>query len=65
MSAGSIFGGAALVGLVNIVLLTAMATIGVYIYNLSTDIVGGVEVTSPIWISRAGNRGLGRPPWVR
>ncbi len=45
VSAGSIFGGAALVGLVNIVLLTAMATIGAYIYNLSTDIVGGIEVT--------------------
>lgn len=45
VSAGSIFGGAALIGLVNIVLLTAMATIGAYIYNLSTDIVGGVEVT--------------------
>jgi hypothetical protein len=45
VSAVSIFGGAALVGLVNIVLLTAMATIGAYIYNLSTDIVGGVEVT--------------------
>jgi len=45
VSAASIFGGAALVGLVNIVLLTAMATIGTYIYNLSTDIVGGVEVT--------------------
>ena len=45
VSAASIFGGAALVGLVNIVLLTAMATIGAYIYNLSTDIVGGVEVT--------------------
>jgi hypothetical protein len=27
------------------VLLTAMATVGAYIYNLSTDIVGGVEVT--------------------
>jgi hypothetical protein len=45
VSAVSIFGGAALVGLVNIILLTAMATIGAYIYNLSTDIVGGVEVT--------------------
>jgi len=45
VSAGSVFGGAAMVGLVNIVLLTAMATIGTYIYNLSTDIVGGVEVT--------------------
>ncbi|MCB1263365.1 MAG: DUF3566 domain-containing protein [Mycobacterium sp.] len=45
VSAGSIFGSAALIGLVNIVLLTAMAAIGAYIYNLSTDIVGGVEVT--------------------
>lgn len=45
VSAGSIFGGAALIGLMNIVLLTAMATVGAYIYNLSTDIVGGVEVT--------------------
>jgi len=45
VSAGSIFGGAALIGLVNIVVLTAMATLGVVIYNLSTDVVGGVEVT--------------------
>ncbi len=45
VSAGTVFGGAALVGLVNIVLLTAMATVGAYIYNLGTDIVGGVEVT--------------------
>jgi hypothetical protein len=45
VSAGSIFGTAALIGLVNIVLLSAMATVGAYIYNLSTDIVGGVEVT--------------------
>ncbi|MCW1960192.1 MAG: DUF3566 domain-containing protein, partial [Mycobacterium sp.] len=36
VSAASIFGGAALIGLVNIVLLTAMATVGAYIYNLST-----------------------------
>ena len=45
VSAGSIFGGAFLIGLVNIVLLTAMATLGAFVYNLSTDIVGGVEVT--------------------
>ncbi|MFM8600083.1 MAG: DUF3566 domain-containing protein [Mycobacterium sp.] len=45
VSAGSVFGGALLIGLVNIVLLTAMATVGAYIYNLSTDIVGGIEVT--------------------
>ncbi len=45
VSSGTIFGGAALIGLVNIVLLTAMATIGAFIYNLTTDLVGGVEVT--------------------
>jgi Transmembrane domain of unknown function (DUF3566) len=45
VSSGTIFGGAALIGLVNIVLLTAMATVGAFIYNLSTDLVGGVEVT--------------------
>lgn len=45
VSSGTIFGGAALIGLVNIVLLTAAATIGTFIYNLTTDLVGGVEVT--------------------
>jgi Transmembrane domain of unknown function (DUF3566) len=45
VSSGAIFGGAALIGLVNIVLLTAMATVGAFIYNLTTDLVGGVEVT--------------------
>jgi Transmembrane domain of unknown function (DUF3566) len=45
VSSGSIFGGALLIGLVNIVLLTALATIGAFVYNLTTDIVGGVEVT--------------------
>ncbi|MHA3018646.1 DUF3566 domain-containing protein [Mycobacterium sp. BMJ-28] len=45
VSSGTIFGGAALIGLVNIVLLTAMATAGAFIYNLTTDLVGGVEVT--------------------
>ncbi|ART73276.1 hypothetical protein BTO20_36320 [Mycobacterium dioxanotrophicus] len=45
VSSGTIFGGAALIGLVNIVVLTAMATIGAFIYNLTTDLVGGVEVT--------------------
>ena len=45
VSSGTIFGGAALVGLVNIVLLTAMATAAAFIYNLTTDLVGGIEVT--------------------
>ena len=45
VSSGTIFGGAALVGLVNIVLLTAMATVAAFVYNLTTDLVGEVEVT--------------------
>ncbi|MBO0680041.1 DUF3566 domain-containing protein [Mycolicibacterium sp. S2-37] len=45
VSSGTIFGGAALIGLVNIVILSAMATAGAFIYNLTTDLVGGVEVT--------------------
>jgi hypothetical protein len=45
VSGGTIFGGALLIGLVNIVLLTAMATIGAFVYNLTTDLIGGVEVT--------------------
>jgi hypothetical protein len=45
VSSSTIFGGAALIGLVNIVILTAMATAGAFIYNLTTDLVGGVEVT--------------------
>jgi Transmembrane domain of unknown function (DUF3566) len=45
VSSGTIFGGAALIGLVNIVLLTAMATIAAFVYNLATDLIGGIEVT--------------------
>jgi hypothetical protein len=45
VSSGTIFGGAVLIGLVNIVLLTAMATIGAFFYNLTTDLIGGIEVT--------------------
>ena len=45
VSSGTIFGGAILIGLVNIVLLTAMATIGAFVYNLTTDLIGGIEVT--------------------
>jgi Transmembrane domain of unknown function (DUF3566) len=45
VSSGTIFGGAVLIGLVNIVVLTAMATIAAFVYNLTTDLIGGVEVT--------------------
>lgn len=42
---GIVFGAAAVVGAVNIVLFTAFATIGSWIYNLCADMVGGLEVT--------------------
>jgi hypothetical protein len=45
VSSGTIFGGAVLIGLVNIVLLTAMATVAAFVYNLTTDLIGGIEVT--------------------
>ncbi|PTR44586.1 transmembrane protein DUF3566 [Rhodococcus sp. OK611] len=45
VSAGQVFGYAALIGAINVVLFTALATIGSFIYNLCTDLVGGVEVT--------------------
>jgi hypothetical protein len=36
---------AIIVGLINVVLFTAFATLTAFIYNVCTDIVGGVEVT--------------------
>lgn len=45
ISAGGVFGIAALIGAVNVVLFTALATVGSFIYNLSSDLVGGMEVT--------------------
>lgn len=45
VSSGTIFGGAFLIGLVNIVLMTALDTIGAFVYNLITDLIGGIEVT--------------------
>ncbi|NAS23352.1 DUF3566 domain-containing protein [Herbidospora sp. NEAU-GS84] len=40
-----ILGYTALLGAVNVVLITALSTLGAVIYNLSADLVGGVEVT--------------------
>ncbi|MCZ4275940.1 DUF3566 domain-containing protein [Rhodococcoides yunnanense] len=45
ISAGQVFGYAAVIGIINVVLFTALTTIGSFIYNLSSDLVGGVEVT--------------------
>jgi hypothetical protein len=45
VSAGIVFGGAAIIGVINIVLFVAMSTVGSVIYNLCADLVGGVEIT--------------------
>lgn len=45
IDAGTVFGYAAVVGLINVVLLTALSTVGVFIYNQCTDLVGGIQVT--------------------
>lgn len=45
IGAGTVFGYAALLGAVNAILLTALATVGAYIYNLCADMIGGAEVT--------------------
>ncbi|MGH3914370.1 MAG: DUF3566 domain-containing protein [Pseudonocardiaceae bacterium] len=45
ITAGGVFSVAAVVGLVNIVLITAMCTVGAFIYNASTDLAGGIEIT--------------------
>jgi Transmembrane domain of unknown function (DUF3566) len=42
---GLVLGLAALVGAVNIVLTTALATVGAFVYNICADLVGGIEVT--------------------
>jgi len=44
-SASRVLGYTALLGSLNIVLITAMATIGAVVYNLTSRLVGGVEVT--------------------
>ena len=44
-SASRVLGYTALLGSVNIVLITTMSTIGAVVYNLTSRLVGGVEVT--------------------
>ncbi|WP_245717484.1 DUF3566 domain-containing protein [Nocardia jejuensis] len=45
IDAGSVFGYAGVIGLINVVLLTALSTVGVFVYNQCTDLVGGIQVT--------------------
>ena len=45
ITAGIVFGGAAIIGVVNIVLFIALSTVGSVVYNLCADLVGGIEVT--------------------
>src|SRR4051794_24728125 len=42
---GLIFWGAAVIGAINVVLMTALCTVGTFIYNLCSDLVGGLELT--------------------
>ncbi|MGY2083516.1 DUF3566 domain-containing protein [Blastococcus sp. SYSU DS0539] len=45
LTPGVVFGGAAVIGAINVVLLTALCTVGTFIYNMCSDLVGGLEVT--------------------
>jgi hypothetical protein len=42
---GLVFGGSAIIGVINMVLFIALSTVGSVVYNLCADLVGGVEVT--------------------
>jgi hypothetical protein len=44
-TASKVLGYTALLGSLNIVLITAMCTIGAVVYNLTSRLIGGVEVT--------------------
>ncbi|SFP86295.1 Transmembrane protein of unknown function [Amycolatopsis arida] len=45
ISVGRVFSIAAVVGAINIVLISALATVSAFIYNVSADLAGGLEVT--------------------
>jgi hypothetical protein len=45
LSFGRVFSIALVVGLINVILFTAFATLTAFIYNVCTDLVGGIEVT--------------------
>ena len=45
ITAWGVIGTSMLVGAVNVVLFTALATLGAFIYNVCADLVGGIELT--------------------
>lgn len=45
ITAPRVFGIAAIVGAINIVLISALTTVSAFIYNVSADLAGGLEVT--------------------
>jgi hypothetical protein len=45
VTALGVIGTAGVLGLVNVVLFTALATLSAFIYNVCSDLVGGIEVT--------------------
>jgi hypothetical protein len=44
-SAGRVVTASVVIGLINVVIITAISTLGAFLYNLCSDIVGGIEVT--------------------
>lgn len=45
ITVGRVLGIAAIIGAINIVLFTALATVGAFVYNVSADLAGGLEMT--------------------
>jgi hypothetical protein len=45
ITAKGVIGAAVLLGAVNMVLFTALATLGAFVYNVCADLVGGIELT--------------------
>jgi hypothetical protein len=45
ITAWGVIGTSMLIGAVNVVLFTALATLGAFIYNVCADLVGGIELT--------------------
>lgn len=45
ITAKGVIGASAVFGVVNMVLFTALATLGAFVYNVCSDLVGGIQVT--------------------